>query len=317
MVHAAAIPVAVHGCLYRDKRAGQPPGPVVQRYGDSPLHNQQGDHAMPKVSDFFENVQLPTMPDVARDLIATMRDDDIPFEKVRSAISRDPALTAKLIRLANSARFGLPRQVASLDDAITMVGLNQVRTLALAACMSGVFKDAPGVDATAFWKESMAIAGYAQWLARTLGADAQQSWMAGFLVRLGELIIAQKAPEQIEAIEHLPHHAGGRWERERSLLGFSEAQVTAELARRWHFPDSLVLALETAEDPLAHTPFCRQGGIVHVAMLLAEIGLEEPMSADETIASLPAELKQALQLDSGWLAEHLPPVEGFVDVPVR
>ena len=189
--------------------------------------HHRGDRHMPELSEFFENVQLPTMPDVARDLIATMRDDDIPFEKVRNAISRDPALTAKLIRLANSARFGLPRQVASLDDAITMVGLNEVRTLALAACMSGVFKDAEGVDATAFWKESMAIAGYAQWLARTLGSDVQQSWLAGFLVRLGELIIAQKAPEQIEAIEHLPHHAGGRWERERSLLGFSEAQVTA------------------------------------------------------------------------------------------
>jgi HD-like signal output (HDOD) protein len=272
---------------------------------------------MPKVSEFFESVQLPTIPDVAHELISTMRDDDIPFEKVRSAIVKDPALTAKLIRLANSARFGLPRQVASLDDAIIMVGLNQVRTLALAACMSGVFKDAPGLDAQAFWKESMAIGGYAQWLARTLGADAQQSWLAGFLVRLGELIIAQKAPEQIEAIEHLPHHAGGRWERERSLLGFSEAQVTAELARRWNFPESLVRALETAEDPLAHTPFCRQGGIVHVAMLLAEIGLEEPMPAADAISSLPTELKQALQLDSGWLVEHLPPVESFVDVPVK
>ena len=104
---------------------------------------------MPKVSEFFESVQLPTMPDVARELIATMRDDEIPFEKVRSAIFKDPALTAKLIRLANSARFGLPRQVASLDDAIIMVGLNQVRTLALAACMSGVFKDAPGLDTAA------------------------------------------------------------------------------------------------------------------------------------------------------------------------
>ena len=51
---------------------------------------------------------------------------------------------------------------------------------------------------------------------------------AGFLVRLGELIIAQKAPEQIPAIEQLPHHAGGRWQRERTLLGFTEAQVTAE-----------------------------------------------------------------------------------------
>ena len=61
---------------------------------------------MPHLTEFFDNVQLPSMPDVARDLVATMQDDDIPFEKVRNAIARDPALTAKLIRLANSAALG-------------------------------------------------------------------------------------------------------------------------------------------------------------------------------------------------------------------
>ena len=110
---------------------------------------------------------------------------------------------------------------------------------------------------------------------------------------------------------------GGRWEREKRLLGFSEAQPTAELAKRWRFPDSIVRALETAEDPVAAVPFCRLGGIVHVAMLLAEIGLEEPKSPADTIASLPEEIKRALQLDSAWLAEHLPPVADFVDVSVR
>ena len=272
---------------------------------------------MPHLTEFFDNVQLPTMPDVARDLVATMQDDDIPFEKVRNAIARDPALTAKLIRLAISARFGLARQVATLDDALTLVGLNQVRTLALAACMSGMFKDTPGIQADAFWKESMATAGYAQWLARTLGSDVQQSWLAGFLVRIGELIIAQKAPEQMAAIEQLPHQAGGRWEREKRLLGFSEAQVTAALAKRWRFPDSIVRALETAEDPVAAVPCCRLGGIVHVAMLLAEIGLEEPKSPADTIASLPEEIKRALPLAWAWLAEHLPLVADFVDVSVR
>ena len=166
-------------------------------------------------------------------------------------------------------------------------------------------------------RRGTAAAGYAQWLARTLGSDVQQSWLAGFLVRIGELIIAQKAPEQMAAIEQLPHPAGGRWEREKRLLGFSEAQVTAELAKRWRFPDSIVRALETAEDPVPSVPFCRLGGIVHVAMLLAEIGLEEPKSPADTIASLPEEIKRALQLDSAWLAEHLPPVADFVDVSVR
>lgn len=111
---------------------------------------------------------------------------------------------------------------------------------------------------------------------------------------------------------------GGRWQRKKRLLGFSEAQVTAALARRWRFPDSIVRALETAEDPVAAVPFCRLGGIVHVAMLLAEIGLEEPpKSPADTIASLPEEIKRALPLDSAWLAEHLPPVADFVDVSVR
>ena len=123
---------------------------------------------------------------------------------MRYAIGGDPALTAKLIHLANTARFGPARQVATLDDALTLVGLNQVRTLALAACMSGMFKDTPGIQADAFWKESMATVGYAQWLARTLGSDVQQSWLAGFLVRIGELIIAQKAPEQMAATEQRP-----------------------------------------------------------------------------------------------------------------
>ena len=110
---------------------------------------------------------------------------------------------------------------------------------------------------------------------------------------------------------------GGRWEREKRLLGFSGAQLTAELARRWRFRDSIVRALETAEDPVPAVPFCRLGGIVQVAMLLAEIGLEEPKSPADTIASLPEEIKRALPLDSDWLAEHLPPVADFVDVSVR
>ncbi len=268
------------------------------------------------LADFLDGVQLPTMPDVARELIATLHDDDIPFEKVRNAIARDPALTAKLIRLANSARFGLKRQLSSLDDGITMVGLNQVRTLAMAACMSSSFAAVPGVDSQAFWKESMATAGYAQWLARTLGTDVQQSWLAGFMVRLGELIIAQKVPERIAEIERLPHFAGGRWEREHSVLGFTEGAVTAELARRWNFPEAIAHALETASDPMRFEPFCRLGGILHIATLLAELELDEHKSAADAIDALPRDVVAALQLDPEWLTAHMPDVESFIDTPI-
>ena len=78
-----------------------------------------------------------------------------------------------------------------------------------------------------------------------------------------------------------------------------------------------VSAVVTAEDPVASNPFCRLGGILHVATLLAEIGLEEPKSPADTIASLPPEVTRALQLDADWLIEHLPHVAGYVDVSIR
>jgi HD-like signal output (HDOD) protein len=269
--------------------------------------------AATRLAQFFEGVQLPTLPEVAQTLVSSLNDEDIPFEKVQKAISRDPALTAKLIRLANSARFGLPRQVVTLDDAITMTGLNQVRTLAMAACLAGSFAAVKGVDSKSFWQASSATAGYAHWLARTLGADAQQAWLAGFMVRLGELIIAQKAPEEIFQIERLPHLAGVRWEREISALGFTEAHVAAELARRWNFPEGIVRALQTAADPSAAEPFCRIGAIVHLAALLAELELDEHKNAVDAIAALPQELVRLMQLDPGWLVEHMPDVQTFID----
>jgi HD-like signal output (HDOD) protein len=268
---------------------------------------------MADLNAFFSDIRLPTMPEVAHTLIQTLNEDDIPFEKVRKAISQDPALTAKLVRLANSARYGLSRKVASLDDAITMVGLNQVRTLALAACMADTFPLAPGIDRQQFWKESMACAGFAQWLARCVGADVQQSWLTGFMARLGELIIGLKSPVQLTEIEKLPHHPGGRWEREQHLLGFTEGEVTAELARRWNFPDEVVKALQTTSDPMAHKPFCRLGGIIHLSTLLAEIAIEEERSAADTIDQLPDEVVVALQLDKDWLKAHLPDARLFTD----
>lgn len=268
---------------------------------------------MSGIAEYFENIQLPTMPEVAQLLIKSLNDDDIPFEKVRSSISRDPALTAKLIRLANSSRFGLPRKVSSVDDAITLVGLNHVRTLCLSACMSSSFPMSAGLNRDEFWKESMACAGFSHWLARTIGADSQEAWLTGFMVRLGELIIAQKEPAKLAEIEKLPHAPGGRWEREARLVGFSEGHITGEMARRWHFPADVVRGLEFSSEPLSAKPFSRLAAVVHVAMLLAEITIEDPKSAADTIDSLPEDVLKALQLDHEWLKNNLPDVHTFTD----
>lgn len=268
---------------------------------------------MPQLSELFQTVKLPTMPEVAHTLIRTLNDEDAPVDTIRNAISKDPALTVKLVRLANSARFGLPRTVASLEDAILMTGMGQVRTLALSACLNDAFPVIEGLNRDEFWRESMACAGYASWLASHVGIDSQAAWLSGLMLRLGELIIAQHIPGALTEIERQPHLPGGRWQRENHLLGYTESQVTAEMARRWKFPEEIVVGLDAAPDPMAAHRFSRLGGVLHLAELLAETA-PHSKDAQSAIDSLPQDVLQALQADKPWLVAHMPDIDTFTDV---
>ena len=265
---------------------------------------------MPSLDTFFESVQLPTMSEVAQSLVRTLHDEKVTVETVGQLISEDPALSAKLLRLANSAQFGLPRGVATTAEAIQMVGLNKVRTLCLGACLNDTFPTVSGLDRKLFWKSSMACAGYAQWLAVPLGIDGQMAWLTGLMLRLGELLIAQASPDVLREIEQLPQLPGVRWERERHLLGFTETQITAELARRWNFPMQMVQALHRAADPISEQAFSRLGAVLHLAGLLADT--PEPDSS--VIETLPVEVLDSLQLDLFALQASFPLSDSFLDV---
>lgn len=265
---------------------------------------------MSNLDSFFANVKLPTISEVAQSLIKTLNDDDASVQQVGGLIAKDPALTAKLLRLANSAGFGLSRSVSSVDEAIAMIGMSKVRTLALAACMSESFPTLPGLSAQEFWVSSMATAGYAQWLAGGVGADGQQAWLTGMMVRLGELLIGQADPQTLKEIEKLPHIPGGRWEREVHLVGFTEGQVTAELARRWNFPAEIVQGLQQSFDPLADKNFSRLAAIVHLSSLLADT----PQATVEALDTLPQDVVAALMLDPAWLQAKFPAADSFISL---
>lgn len=265
---------------------------------------------MSDLSAFFQSVKLPVMPEVAHALIRTLQDEDVSVAQVRDLIAKDPVLTAKLLRAANSAAMGLRREVGTLDAAIAMVGLSQVRTLALTACMNVAFPVVPGLDRTEFWRNCMACAGYAQWLAGGIGLDAQQAWLTGMMLRLGELLIVQVRPDSLAVLERQPQIPGDRWMRELQLLGFTEAQVTAELAHRWHFPVAIVRGLNTASAPLASTPLSQLGGVVHLASRLADMAFSDP----DIVDALPREVISALDLNLDWMREKLPERDSFFDI---
>ncbi len=265
---------------------------------------------MSDLSSFFQSVKLPVMPEVAHALIRTLHDEDVSITQVRDLVAKDPVLTAKVLRAANSAALGLRREVGTLDAAISMVGLSQVRTLALTACMNVAFPVVPGLDRTEFWRNCMACAGYAQWLAGGIGLDTQQAWVAGMMLRLGELLIVQTRPETLAELERQPQIPGDRWAREERVLGFTETQVTAELAHRWHFPAAIVRGLNTASAPLAHQPLSQLGGVLHLAGRLADMAFSEP----EIVDALPPQVISALDLNLDWMRNKLPSPDSFFDI---
>lgn len=265
---------------------------------------------MADLAHFFHAVKLPVMPEVAQALIRTLNDPEADVTTVTHVIAKDPALTASLLRIANSALFGLSRSVSSLDSAVSVVGMSQIRVRALSICIANAFRFPPTLSRLEFWRSSMVCAGYAKWLAGTLALDEQQAWLTGMMLRLGELVIAQRSPELLDQIERRPSAPGERWRRERGLTGFDECQITAELARRWDFPAEVAQALNASSQPMVAAEFSRLGAVAHLAALLSEVESVTPQTLDE----LPAAVVQTLGLDLDTLKTRMPHAESFSDI---
>lgn len=268
---------------------------------------------MLSMTQLFEQAgALPTMPEVARKLLASFNDDKADLRSIVAGLKSDPVLSAKVLRLANSARYGSSRRVETIDGAAALLGTNALRTLVVSGCLITAFPNAPGLDRISFWEHSLASGGYARWLARSASVDPEIAYLAGFTVRIGQLLLAQVAPEQIAAVENGLDRMGQRRQRELELIGVSHATASAELARRWNFPEPLVVAFIHADTPLTTQPLSRLAAIVCLSTRLADAG-ECDLPIDEVLAQLPADVCAELGLDTEDWPDTLPPYDALAD----
>lgn len=263
-----------------------------------------------KMADFVESVQWPVMPEAGQALIRTLSDEDVDTFTVCRIIKKDPALTAALLRMANSAMFGLSGTVSTLERAVSVVGVSMVRARALSLCMARACVFPVGMDRKRFWLYSLRCAGYAQWLADQCEVDDQEAWLCGMMLRLGGLSLVQVRPERLLAIESLPAEPGERWVRQRSLVGFDEGEVMAELAQHWDFPAALVTGLRQGAQPLLGNPVAPLAGVLHLAARLSDDEAVTPASVE----SLPLLLLTLLKLDPSELAANPPDDAALTDV---
>ncbi|MBN8489682.1 MAG: HDOD domain-containing protein [Burkholderiales bacterium] len=262
---------------------------------------------MPMSDKYFANpAALPSMPEVAHRLLQSFEREDLGMQQLADLIAQDQGLSVKLLRLANSARYSPRHAIATLKDAAMVIGLGSLRDMALAACVAGAFPKVEGFDRLKFWRQCLATAGHARLLAPSSDVDPDTAYLAGLVMRTGELLMLMSDPEAVALAESRALTPDSLLDHERQLMHCTHLEVTAELARRWRFPDTLVHGLRAAEDPLAVKPFSRLGAVLRLASVMAEAG-ESGLPPLTTAVETQGALIEHLHLDLEWLGHRMAP----------
>ncbi|MBV8626013.1 MAG: HDOD domain-containing protein [Herbaspirillum sp.] len=257
--------------------------------------------------------KLPTVPKVVQQLIASFNVEDISSHEIAQQIAADPALTAKVLRLANSAFFHVSRTIGTVDDALRMLGFVMVRNLVLGNGMVAAFKNTRGMDLHQFWRHTLYTAVAARWLAMREGSSGEDNGDAVFTVGMmhgiGQLQLHAVAATTVAPLDRQVNVLDSdRAGQEKQAWGFHYGDVSAELASLWHFPDALVNALRSVPDPLASGRLERAAGWVHLGAWAARV---EVLALDDeaALASYPTALAKKLGVDPAWcplLVKHDP-----------
>ena len=251
---------------------------------------------------------LVTLPDVAMRIARMVNDPNSSAADIGREVSKDPALTARLLRIANSPALGQNGKIATISRAITLLGVRQVRDLTVGLTAVRTF-DGIGnelVTMASFWRHSVLCAVAATQIAeRRKGSRDDSPFIAGLLHDIGQLVLYSKAPELARRALLMsvddPDDAG-LYVCEREVMGFDHAAVGVALARNWGLPQALQECIEFHHEPQLAPSHPLEAATIHVAnsvAVLAEIG-----SGDLTDAPRISEAAlRATKLDAASLTE--------------
>jgi HD-like signal output (HDOD) protein len=194
-----------------------------------------------------ESSRLPTMPEVARQLLSISEWEDVDLKDVAEIISKDISLSSKILRVVNSPFYGFPHEIGTISQALVILGLRATRSLTLSFSLLRDFSSdrAEAFDYSGFWTRSLNTAIAARELARVCGMQAvEEAFLAGLLQDIGVMLIARCAPERYKPIlSEAEDKLAPPLELERKHLGTDHVEVAKLLLEKWGLPASLCIPI--------------------------------------------------------------------------
>lgn len=213
------------------------------------------------------NVQLASPPELFLKLSNVLENPRTNLREAGALIENDPGLSARLLRIVNSAFYGIPDKIASIHDALRIIGVQEIRGLVLSTLVIDKFSALTNSLMTMreFWTMSVRCALMARCLANRhpCGEHLQAIFLCGLLHEIGRLVVYHRLPELAHAAsilaqsENIAYHEG-----ERRIIGFDHYQVGAELARLWRLPEIVVSTIEHHDTPENAAIFSREATLV-------------------------------------------------------
>lgn len=254
------------------------------------------------------DLELVSLPEIFYQIEAVINNPRSSASHIAEIISKDPSLSAKLLKIVNSAFYGFPKQVETISRAVAIVGSDQLHILTLGTSVFALFRDIPLelMNMRWFWKHSLACG----ITARLIGSyknfpNIERLFISGLLHDLGKLIIFKNQPrEAAAALGQASRFESFHYQAEQTFLGFDHTQVGLALADKWKLPLSLQQAIGGHHEPLKYPPSA-DAAVVNLADNLVN-ALGYGSSGERLVAPGVVEVCEFLTLPGGFLEKLVP-----------
>ena len=256
---------------------------------------------------------LPTLPEVARYIIATIDDETSDADSLVQRLNTDPAVVARILAAANSSALALRSRIESMRQAILVLGLKEIRRITLATALIDRLNFGSGAfDPRVLWRHSLGVATCASAIAEDLRYNQEAAFTAGLLHDIGQMLLFATVPDSFEeAMRRSREQDLPIVEAERSVFGFDHAVVGAELVRLWHLPGEIADGIGGHHDPESGA-FGEMGDLIHVAEALSH-ALDLGAQPDNRVPALSALACARLGIEWSEFTPRMADIEAAYD----
>lgn len=228
-----------------------------------------------KLNDILSKVKsFPTMPGAGTKMLSLLEEPDTTVSEIEEILRYDPGLTANVLKLANSAYFGLPSKIGSLKQAVILLGLKRLIQIVVASCVSAVMdKSVPGYDLPAgdLWRHSIAVSIAAEALVKDKKIiGAEDIFTPALLHDVGKLVLGAFVKDELEAIESIAAKGIPFVIAENMILGTDHAEIGAQILAHWNLPSDVINAVRWHHDPDSPEASNTQMDVVYLSNLLCQ-----------------------------------------------